>query len=83
MGRKVSRLHVECRYEAGGRTVPLRFGPPGRVREVEELLDHWPGEDSEYFRLRADDGLLYILRRDLRSAHWEITFLETRTQGEG
>jgi hypothetical protein len=31
---------------------------------VEEVLDHWYGPSDTYFKVRADDGNLYILRRD-------------------
>jgi hypothetical protein len=59
------RLKVECYagYKASER--PLRFTPqtPGaRTLEVKEVLDQWYGPKYECFRVRADDGNLYILR---------------------
>ena len=32
---------------------------------VEELLDQWHGRDDTFFKVRADDGNLYILRHKL------------------
>ncbi|MEE9608550.1 MAG: hypothetical protein V3U03_12490 [Myxococcota bacterium] len=66
-------LFVECRQESDAE-VPVRFGWSGRMREVSELLDQWQGADHRYFRVRADDGGLYILRHDLRSGVWLLTF---------
>jgi len=31
---------------------------------VEELLDQWYGPNDSFFKVRADDGNLYILRRE-------------------
>jgi hypothetical protein len=53
--------------------IPLRFGWPGRLREVVERIDAWEGEDHRYFRVRADDGAVCILRHDLREDRWELT----------
>jgi len=54
--------------------IPLRFGWSGRLREVVERIDAWEGEDHRYFRVRADDGSVCILRHDLRDDRWELTF---------
>ena len=31
---------------------------------VEEVLDQWYGPSDTYFKVRADDGNLYILRKE-------------------
>jgi hypothetical protein len=31
---------------------------------VEEVLDQWYGRDDEFFKVRADDRNLYILRHE-------------------
>ena len=58
------KLKVEC--YAGGKADerPVRFHIGEQVRIVEELLDQWYGPNDSFFKLRADDGNLYILRRD-------------------
>jgi hypothetical protein len=57
-----SRLRVEtyAGYKADER--PLRFYLRERQFQVEEVLDQWYGPEATYFRVRADDGNLYILR---------------------
>ena len=42
---------------------PVRFRLDGHEYMVEELLDQWYGPSDTYFKVRADDGNLYILRR--------------------
>lgn len=58
------KLWVEC--YAGGKADerPVRFEIGEQVRMVEELLDQWYGPNDSFFKVRADDGNLYILRRD-------------------
>lgn len=67
-------FRVETRSEPRGGRVPVRFGWPGRMREVVEQLDTWEGEDHRYFRVRADDQSLYILRYDLNADCWRLYF---------
>jgi hypothetical protein len=70
----VTEFVVECRSESGAGPVPARFGWPGRMRRVAEILDAWEGDDHRYFRLRDDDDAIYILRHDRRTGAWEIHF---------
>jgi len=44
---------------------PVRFQLDDREYLVEELLDQWHGRDDTFFKVRADDGNLYILRHKL------------------
>ena len=69
----MAAFKVETRPDPQGEQ-PDRFGWPGRLRRVEEILDAWEGDDHRYFRVRADDGATYILRHDLSRDRWELTF---------
>jgi hypothetical protein len=55
-------LRVECYSGHKGDERPVRFQLDGHDYFVEELLDQWYGPDDMYFKVRADDGNLYILR---------------------
>ena len=46
-----------------------------------EVLDRWNGEQHSDFRVRADDGSIYILRHDLRSDAWRIHFFQQGSEG--
>ncbi len=60
------RVRVECYagYKADER--PLRFYLRDRCFEVEEVVDQWYGPEDTWFRIRAQDGNLYILRHSSR-----------------
>ncbi len=66
------RVHVECYsgYKADQR--PIRFQLGDRVYIVEELLDQWYSPDYLYFKVRADDGNLYILKQNQTADEWTL-----------
>ncbi len=66
------RVAVECYagYKADER--PQRFAIRGRLFEVVEVLDRWYDPEAIFFRVRADDGNLYILRHDERVGDWTL-----------
>lgn len=63
---------VECHagYQADER--PLRFTLGGRRYEVTDVDDQWYSPGAKYFRVRADDGNLYVLRHDERQDMWML-----------
>jgi hypothetical protein len=50
----------------------VRFELDGTDHLVEEVLDQWSGAGGSFLKLRADDGNLYVLRRDVREG-WSLT----------
>jgi hypothetical protein len=65
-------LKVQCYagYKADERPVRFRLGD--REYLVEELLDRWYGPDDTYFKVRAEDGNLYILRHQREADEWRL-----------
>jgi len=72
---KKPAIEVKVKCYAGYRADerPLRFGFGQRNIEVDEIIDQWQGEDYRHFKLKGDDGGIYILRYDEASDHWELT----------
>lgn len=60
-------LEVDCYSGRKADERPVRFRLAGHEYFVEELLDQWYGQDDEFFKVRADDGNLYILRHERSS----------------
>ncbi len=56
-------LRVECYSGGKADERPVRFRLDERLFFVEEIVDQWYGPDDVFFKVRADDGNLYILRR--------------------
>jgi hypothetical protein len=67
------RLQVQC--YAGTKTDerPIRFRLGESDYMVEEILDQWYGPHDQFFKVRADDGNLYILRQNKDKAEEEWT----------
>ena len=60
------KVTVEVESYAGRKADerPVRFRLGDRQYSVAEVLDQWYGPEDVFFRVRADDGNLYILRRN-------------------
>lgn len=56
-----------------GESVPAAFKLGGTDLAICEIIDRWPGENYSYFKVRAEDGALYILRHDKIAEQWELT----------
>jgi hypothetical protein len=75
-------MQVQVERDAGDRDRKLKcFHLGGRRIEVTENLDRWFGPDYAYFKVRGDDGNLYILRLDEARNAWELTMFR-RPQAE-
>jgi len=62
-----------------------RDGSGSREPEIEiaEVVDRWLAPDHRYFKVRDVDGDFYILRNDVASERWELTFFRRRANGAG
>lgn len=75
-------VHVECYagYRADER--PLRFtlrssqAPDAQALEVKEVLSQWQGIGYRCFKVRADDGNVYVLRHQERGHTWTLESFE-------
>ncbi len=65
------RVEAYSGYKASER--PLRFCLGERWYGVREVVDRWYGPDYLYFRVKADDGNLYVLRLDEREQEWTLS----------
>jgi len=41
---------------------------------VREVQDRWISTDHRYFKVIGDDAATYIIRQNMVSYHWELTF---------
>lgn len=72
------RIAVACHAGYRGEETPRRITLDRRTVTVTEIIDRWLAPDHRYFKLRGDDGALYILRHDVISASWELTLYDRR-----
>jgi len=69
-------VKVECYAGYRGEETPRRFWLGGRCVEVQEVLDRWLAPQHRYFKLRAEDGAVYILRHDAAAQSWRLTMYD-------
>jgi hypothetical protein len=67
-------MQVEVETYSGYRADerPCRFTLNGTTREVVSLEDRWYGPDDEWFRIRADDNGIYVLRHSRVTDSWTL-----------
>jgi hypothetical protein len=72
-------MQVQVESDAGGSGVeePKRFRLVGRTIEVIENIDRWFGPDYCYFKVKGEDGNLYILRLDEVRNECELTMFQS------
>lgn len=70
------RVRVETDAGDSGIELPNRLHFDGRSVEVIENVDRWFGPDYCYFKVKGDDGNLYILRLDEPRDEWELTMFQ-------
>jgi len=70
------RLRVECYAGHRADEEPRRLFVGDRPVAVVEVLDRWLSPGHRYFKLRGDDGALYIVRHDVDQRLWELTLFD-------
>ncbi len=74
MTRTIIKVETYSGYKADER--PVSFKIRERTLKVEGVIDRWFGEGQDYFKVRADDGYIYVLRHDKSMDEWEIIMME-------
>lgn len=78
------RLQVQCYAGRKADERPVRFRMGDRDYMVEEIVDQWYGPDDQFYKVRADDGNLYILRQNSADREWSLeSFRRLRAMGAG
>jgi len=60
---------------------PIRFVLDEHSYEVKEVLDQWHSPESTYFKVRASDNNLYILRYSSAKDAWTLESYRRVAQG--
>ena len=66
------RLEVQCYAGYKADEWPTSFQLGQRAYAVVEVLDQWYGPDDIFYKVRADDGNLYILRHSGQTGDWTL-----------
>lgn len=74
----MSGMAIQVQAHAGYRAdeYPLRFRLGDRWLEVTEIIDRWLSPQRRYFKVRAEDGCIYILCHD-EARGWELHLFDS------
>jgi hypothetical protein len=75
-------IRVECYAGYRADENPRRFFIGKREVNVTEIIDRWLEPTYGYFKVRGEDGGIYILRHDLNNETWEMTLFDSGTRDE-
>lgn len=70
-------IRVVCHAGYRGNESPRRLYLGKREVVVEEVMDRWLAPDHRYFKIRGNDGGIYILRHDTGCDRWELTLFDS------
>jgi hypothetical protein len=65
-------VQVQCYAGRKADERPVRFRVGDRDYIVEEIIEQWYGPDDSFYKARADDGNVYLLRRRTSTGTWSI-----------
>ena len=80
MKAPIIEIKVECYAGYRAEETPRVICFESRKIEVKKVLDRWLDPEHRYFKLLGDDGGIYIIRHDMNTWAWELTFYQ-QTQG--
>jgi len=75
-------LHVECYAGHRADTEPRCLHIGKRQVAITEIIDRWLDPTHRYFKLRGEDGGIYLVRHDAATDHWEMTLFDSGTRAE-
>ena len=75
-------LRGDCYTGCKGVETPRRFYLGERAVEIVEVLDRGLAPAHASFKVRDDDGGIYILRHDVGSGRWELTMFEPQPKAD-
>jgi len=69
------KIAVECYAGHRGEEEPRAFTLGAHRYEVRDIVDRWIAPDHRYFKVKASDGRVLVLRQDTASGDWELAGL--------
>ena len=76
-------VRVQCYSGTKANERPLRFEVDGRDYLVDDVIEQWYGPADAFFKVRADDGNIYVLRHNPATDVWSLeSFRKTGFRGD-
>lgn len=75
-GEPIMQIKVECYAGYRGEETPRQIWFQARKIKVKKIVDRWLDPDYRYFKLLGDDDGVYIIRHDMNTSLWGLTFYQ-------
>ena len=75
-GEPIMQIKVECYAGYRGEEAPRMLLFQSRKIKVKKMLDRWLDPNHRYFKLLGDDDGLYIIRHDMNTLVWGLTYYQ-------
>ena len=76
---KQMEIEVNCYSGRKADERPIRFRLDKRDYTVEEVLDQWYGPDDAFYKVRAQEGNVYVLRQQTFDGSWYLVAFRQST----
>jgi hypothetical protein len=76
--QRLLTVGVECYAGHRGEQTPRTLILGDRRIAVIEVVDAWLAPEHRYFKLRGDDGDMYLVRHDERFSTWQLTMFRAQ-----
>jgi hypothetical protein len=76
-------IGVECHAGYKGEQTPRAIVLGDRRIAVVDVIDQWLSPDHRYFKVRGDDGDIYLVRQDVGSGEWTLTMFQSGSSSLG
>ena len=76
MSDQQQQIYVECYAGYRAEETPRRFFIDERVIDIIEVLERGLTPEYREFKVRGDDGVVYLLRQDLLRENWALISYE-------
>jgi hypothetical protein len=70
----LKQVEVHCYSGYRGEESPRWFRVGASRVDVTKILDRWLSPNHRYFKVRGQEGDVYILRHDPAMGRWELVF---------
>ena len=76
------KIEVACEAGHQGEATPQRLALDHRTVTVIAVIDRWLAPEHRYFKVKGEDGAIYILRHDVPADGWQLILFERARERE-
>ena len=80
MEKNVLEIEVDFTDGVNSNEIPRRFNIKHKRIEVAEIIDRWISKYYRYFKVRGDDGGIYVLRFKVEKNSWDLLMYDSDTK---